>query len=66
MRVRVNGEERVLPPDATVRDLLVALQVVPEGVAVAIERQIVPRSTFGERRLAEGDQVEVLRAVGGG
>jgi sulfur carrier protein len=66
VRLRVNGEERELPDALTVAELLVRLELRAEGVAVAVDRQIVPRSTFADRRLAEGEQVEVLRAVGGG
>jgi sulfur carrier protein len=62
----VNGERRELPEPITVRELLAVLNIVPDGVAVAIDRQIVPRSSFAERRLADGEQIEVLRAVGGG
>jgi sulfur carrier protein len=35
-------------------------------VAVAVNRDVVPRSTFATHRLAEGDRVEILEAVGGG
>lgn len=66
MTVGVNGEEREVSEEITVRELLEVLGVAPEGVAVAVDRVIVPRSAFAERRLAEGAQVEVLRAVGGG
>jgi sulfur carrier protein len=35
-------------------------------VAVAINTQVVPRSRFAEVRIAPGDRVEVIHAVGGG
>jgi sulfur carrier protein len=66
VKVRVNGEERELPDKLSVAGLLEALRLPSEGVAVALNRQIVPRSSFVERLLEEGDDVEVLRAVGGG
>ena len=38
------------------------------GQRLAVERngEIVPRSTFGDTRLADGDRIEVVMAVGGG
>jgi sulfur carrier protein len=36
------------------------------GVAVAVAGEVVPRSGWSDRTLAEGDQVEVLQAVQGG
>jgi sulfur carrier protein len=35
-------------------------------VAVAVNREVVPRSAFPARRLVPGDRVEILEAVGGG
>ena len=64
--VRVNGQDRGFDQAPTVAELLDEIGVRPEGVAVAVDRQVVPRSTFAERRVEHGQQVEVLRAVGGG
>jgi sulfur carrier protein len=35
-------------------------------IAIAVNRDIVPRSTFSNHQLSTGDQVEILEAVGGG
>ena len=39
-----------------------------ENKRVALERngEIVPRSQFADQRLAHGDQLEIVVAVGGG
>jgi sulfur carrier protein len=64
--VRVNGQEREVPDQVTVAELLEVLGIRPDGVAVAVDRQVVPRSEFSARSVEPGQQVEVLRAVGGG
>jgi sulfur carrier protein len=46
--------------------LVELLGLAGRRVAVAINRDVVPRSAFGSRRLASGDRVEILEAVGGG
>lgn len=66
LRLTVNGEARDVPRESTVADLLVAIQAHPEGVAVAVNGEVVPRGQRRERILADGDRVEVIRAVGGG
>lgn len=66
MKIQLNGEPRPLSAGCTVADLLSELQLRREGVAVAINRRVVPRSQHGERVLEDGDQVEVITAVGGG
>jgi sulfur carrier protein len=66
--VRLNGEPRALPPGSTVADAVAALtgSGPVAGLAVAVNEQVVPRSAWVERALADGDRVEVLTAVQGG
>lgn len=66
MRIRVNGDERQLPPGATVTALLADLALKPERVAVERNRLVVRRAAWAETTLAEGDEVEILTFVGGG
>jgi sulfur carrier protein len=62
----VNGEPRELPCGASVAQLVEALGLRGRRVAVAVNRDVVPRSAFDSRALARGDRVEILEAVGGG
>jgi sulfur carrier protein len=67
MRVTVNGAERELAtPAASVADLVREMGL--EGKRIAVERNgaIVPKSRYGETRLADGDRLEIVGAVGGG
>jgi len=66
LELLVNGEPRCVPRDATVQGLLDALGISAKRIAVAVNRAVVPRSTFEQHRLAPGDRVEILEAVGGG
>ena len=67
VRVTVNGEARVLAEDAaSVAALVRSLGF--EGKRVAVERngEIVPKSRYDATPLADGDTLEIVRAVGGG
>ena len=65
MNLLVNGEQTSLADVATVSDLISALEI--EGnVAVEINREIVSRSAFNQHQLAEGDEIEIVTAIGGG
>jgi sulfur carrier protein len=66
LEIHVNGEPRALSAPATVSALIEALGLGGRRVAVAINRDVVPRSQFASRELAHGDRVEILQAVGGG
>ena len=68
MNVVLNGQPRDLPDGATVADAVSAsgMPALARGVAVAVDREVVPRSQWGETALADGQRVEVLEAVQGG
>ena len=66
MRIRVNGEEREVAGGLTVAGLLASLEFPPTGIAVARNMEVVRRSDYAATPLSEGDEVEIVRAVGGG
>jgi sulfur carrier protein len=64
--VHVNGEVRNVPEGSAVADLLAELGATGKRVAVERNGEIVPRSQHAGTRLAAGDRIEVVIAVGGG
>jgi sulfur carrier protein len=68
MRIVLNGESHELEEPARVRGAVEAAGTPPEarGVAVALDGEVVPRGRWDEVPLAEGQRVEVVRAVQGG
>ena len=66
IEVDVNGEAKRLTATSTVAELLDGLDLGGKRVAVAVNRDVVIRSRYAEHRLAEGDRIEILEAVGGG
>ncbi|MBT8132633.1 MAG: sulfur carrier protein ThiS [Gammaproteobacteria bacterium] len=66
MEITLNGVQESLPDGATARQLLETLALARQKVALEINGEIVPKSTFGQRLIKAGDRVEIIRAVGGG
>jgi len=62
----VNGDPQTFSPPCSVADLLETLEMSGRRVAVAVNRDVVVRSRYPEARLADGDRIEILEAVGGG
>jgi len=62
----VNGDPRCVPSDCTVAGLIDALGLQTSRIAIAVNRDVVPRSAFATHRLAANDRIEILEAVGGG
>ncbi len=66
IRVHLNGAPRDFGSAPTFEELLAELSLAGRRLAVERNGEIVPRSRFGEARLADGDRIEVVIAVGGG
>ena len=66
IQLSVNGQTRRLNPGANIAQLLDELALAGKRVAVECNGEIVPRSRYAETPLAEGDQLEIVAAVGGG
>lgn len=66
IRIQLNGEPRELSGPRTVAELLADTGFAERRVAVEVNREIVPRSQHAVRRLADGDRVEIVHALGGG
>lgn len=64
--IQLNGEPFELPDGETVAALLTRLDLAGRRVAVELNLDIVPRSQHAATVLSEGDQVEVVHAIGGG
>ncbi|WP_043530983.1 sulfur carrier protein ThiS [Litchfieldella xinjiangensis] len=66
MQIQLNGEKTTVDDAATVQALVESLGLAERRIAVEVNEEIVPRSQHSERRLADGDSVEIVHAIGGG
>ncbi len=66
MQIVLNGAQHTLPSPCTVAELIQQLGYAGKRVAVERNGEIVVRSQYDTTQLAEGDQIEVVVAVGGG
>jgi sulfur carrier protein len=66
IRVRINGEPRQLDSALRFTELVEHLGLAGKRIAVERNGEIVPRSEFANRSVADGDTLEIVVAVGGG
>ena len=66
MEIIVNGEQRQVPDTYTAAQLVEAMGLSGQRVAMEVNLEIVPRSTYASHVLQPGDRIEVVHAVGGG
>ena len=66
MRLLVNGVAETLDDGTTVGELVHSLVGSERGVAVAVDREVIPRGQWPTTNLMDGATVEVLAAAAGG
>ena len=66
INVTINGEAKLLNSAMTLNEMLAFLGLDPKKIAVERNLEIVPRSTFGDVHVDEGDSYEIVHFVGGG
>ena len=66
LNVILNGEARQVPAAASVAQMLTGLGLDPAKIAVERNLCIVPRSTYGQVAVEEGDRFEIVHFIGGG
>ena len=62
----VNGKAMDVPDGLSLDELLTRLGVKREFTAVAVNRDVTPKSGYASTRLADGDKIEIVRPMGGG
>lgn len=66
LAITVNGEPRQVAPGTSVAHLVAALVGDARGLAVALDRDVVPRAEWAATVLEAGAAVEVVAAAAGG
>ena len=66
MKLTVNGQPMEVPDGLTIDTLLTHLAIKREFTAVALNREVTPKSAYAATTLRDGDRVEIVRPMGGG
>lgn len=69
LTIVLNGQSRIfttLPASPRLEDLIHELGLKTDRVAVEINGEIVPRSSWAEAPVSDGDRLELVHFVGGG
>lgn len=67
MEVLVNNKLYAVQPGISIAALLQFIQLPSEkGIAVAVNSQVIPRTTWSRQVLQSADKVTIIRATQGG
>ena len=66
MNIYLNGEAREVPDNCSAAELVEQLGLGGKRIAMELNREIVPRSSYADTPLKADDKVEIVHAIGGG
>ena len=66
IEIELNGAPHAIAAHLTLQTLIEQLQLSGQSIAIAVNREIVPRNKWQECLLQVSDRVDVVRAIGGG
>jgi sulfur carrier protein len=55
-----------VPAGSALADVVAQVSTAPSGIAVAVNGEVVPRSSWPDTQLADGDRIDVVTATQGG
>lgn len=66
MLITVNGKTLGIQPGMTIQSFLTMQGIKPETVVIEYNYQLPPKDSWPETILSEGDNLEVIKMIGGG
>lgn len=66
MLLKINGIEKNISSSTNLEELLLELEIVSPHCAVALNQEVVPNSKLKKTKIHDGDNIEIVHAVGGG
>lgn len=66
MKVQVNNKEVEIIPASTISQLTAQLELPTQGIAIAVNNKMIPRTEWENFSLQESDTLVIIKAACGG
>ncbi|MGC9197401.1 MAG: sulfur carrier protein ThiS [Acidobacteriaceae bacterium] len=69
LRIQMNGQQHIiedLSSPAALANVVQSLGLKGDRIAVELNGQIIPRTSWSEVQIVDGDRLEIVHFVGGG
>ncbi|HEX2531355.1 MAG TPA: sulfur carrier protein ThiS [Burkholderiaceae bacterium] len=66
IEIELNGAPHALDAPHSLQQLVDSLDLAGRNIAVAVNREVVPRQQWPQRLLQPADRIDIVRAIGGG
>lgn len=66
MKIQVNSKDVEITPDSTLTQLTAQLELTVQGIAIAVNNKMIPRTEWEHFSLHENDNLVIIKAACGG
>jgi thiamine biosynthesis protein ThiS len=66
MIIHINGEIETVTDGLTLASLVEQKNLLGKRIAIEVNEELITRNDFSTHTLQDGDQVEIVQAIGGG
>ncbi len=66
MYISINGKEKNINDNLRLNQLIEQLELNGKRLAVEVNQEIIPKSEHANYRIKDGDNIEIVHAIGGG
>ena len=66
INISLNNEPKQIEASTPLSDALIQWGFGEKKIAVAINGEFIPRSTYSQREILASDQIDIVKPVGGG
>jgi len=66
MTINVNNQSQSISEDSSIEKLLAELQISKNGIAVAVNNEVISKENWRQLTLKEKDEVTIIQATQGG
>ena len=64
--IYINGKQKLVNINKTLLAILEMLSINNNFIAVEVNKEVIPKSLYSNKKILNGDNIEILQMIGGG
>ena len=65
-KIQLNGKKISILTNISVRDLIKKYKLKEKKIAIELNGTILPKQSYGKKKLKNNDKIEIVQFIGGG
>ena len=64
--IYIKEQKKLVNIDCSLLDILEELNIQSSFIAIEVNKEVIPKSTYSNKKIYKGDNIEILQMIGGG